>query len=285
MSLWISVLVRAHRGASILAQMRHGWKRAWPGLAIAPWMLIPAYGNPVCSVTGQAYRDAAPPVQGLPNGAFMVDASACQALCASNPTCHHFTWYTNNHGCWLGQEAEGLVGAPQAVSGPKQCAPPTTAQAVEGPPATSLGPLVVKVPTLTLAPLPSDPAQDEPTESSQSGVLGWLVAACLVGLLLVVGFLGQRYFCRPSKPKESARKRHMRRTQGMAPAEPEDEDEEADVEKPMMPWEQRAQASRPVSSSGFQASAADGFVRLPLEDATMQVPTQDSGLRALLSDR
>ncbi|CAE6968426.1 gag [Symbiodinium natans] len=262
--------------------MRHGRRRTWRGLAVAPLVLTPAYGNPSCSVVGQAYQDAAPPVTGLPNGAFLTDATQCQSLCASNPSCQHFTWFTDNHGCWLGLDGqEGLVLAPHAVSGPKRCAAPTSAPVVVGPPSTSSVPLALPVPSLTSPPLPKAPSGGETGRGpSGGGPAGWLLAVLACGLLLFAGFMAKNFLCRPSKPKESARKRHMRRTQGMAPVEQEEEEEEMDVEKPMMPWEQRAQAARTGSSSNFPASTTGGFARLPMEDMTMQVPTQDSGLRA-----
>lgn len=77
--------------------------------------------------------------------------------------------------------------------------------------------------------------------------------------------------------------RHLRHTRGMEALEemePE-EDAEADLaEKPLMPWEQRQleeqsaralQTAEPARTArGFQASASDGFQRIPLDPSNAQ---------------
>ncbi|CAJ1371884.1 unnamed protein product [Effrenium voratum] len=205
--------------------------------------------TPGCAVFGQGYKDAgAPPA--LPNGAFLIDAASCQASCDSNPTCQHFTWLSSSHACWLGSESAELVQNLHAISGPKAC---SLAPAVPAPvpPTFEISPVFVTEAPKVLA----QPA----TQGSNFWL--WLLAAVLA--LLLCG-LAAYHLGGTKKVRESARKRHQRRTQGLHVVEEEEEDE-APVESPLMPWDQR--------KLGFQAPV-DGFVRLPLQASTAPASQQ-----------
>eukprot|EP00913_Durusdinium_trenchii_P026268 g24647.t1 len=96
-----------------------------------------------CATFGQAYEDATAQAPALPNGAFLTDALQCQLLgpkaspvCASNPMCEHFTWFTDTHGCWLGK-GSSLVMSPKAVSGPKHCLSTTATGATTAAPSAA----------------------------------------------------------------------------------------------------------------------------------------------------
>eukprot|EP00434_Breviolum_minutum_P038159 symbB.v1.2.033840.t1/scaffold4260.1/size42279/5 len=259
------------------------------GLRLAGAMLPLAGAQSVsCAAVGQGYKDAMAKAPALPNGAFLTDALQCQASCASNPTCIHFTWFTDTHGCWLGSESDSLVVAPkvgmlfrlgrwqpftrqcdfQAISGPKTCkAPeptaPTPAPALAPAPATP-APVVSSAGDETPRQTPKALAQNTFSRGLTHPTLWWALGA---GVVLLAILAALAFAQGKKKPKESARKRHMRRTQGMEEV-PEEDGEEPDVERPLMPWEQRKlQSGSNGTKMGFQAP--DSFMRLPL---TAQAP-------------
>ncbi|CAK9088755.1 unnamed protein product [Durusdinium trenchii] len=240
-----------------------------------------------CATFGQAYEDATAQAPALPNGAFLTDALQCQNSCASNPMCEHFTWrrlstwlpsrrnihrphrallcfvsapfwFTDTHGCWLGK-GSSLVMSPKAVSGPKHCLSTTATGATTAAPSAAAT-TALPVTGVTVPQVPSVPS------AGSNSWLWWPLGAGAIILVSLVScmLVGKK------KPKESARKRHARRTQGMQEVE-EDVEEPESVEKPLMPWEQRKLESR-SNKMGFQAPGS--FMRLPL---TAQRPQPLSG--------
>lgn len=233
----------------------------WRRLHLAAMLPFAAGQTVSCATAGQGYKDAMAKPPAVPNGAFLTDALQCQASCASNPTCSHFTWFTDSHGCWLGFSKSELVAAPKAISGPKICkAPATPAPLPEPVPIAGDGDASVSTQA------PKAFAQNTSRGGANISWIWWVLGAGVI-VLVAIAACAFAFAQGKKKPKESARKRHMRRTQGME-EEAENDAEEADVERPLMPWEQRKLESRPSGSKkGFKAP--DSFVRLPL---TAQAP-------------